>query len=454
VHRKLRVILICLPLCVALVSSAAAQSAGPEAAQAAVAAAFTYQGQLKRDGALFTGTCDLQFKLWDSATAGAQLGSTLNATGVGVDNGVFAVELNFGYQFTGQARWVEPAVQCADDTSFTTLPRVALTAAPYAIGLMPGATVNGDIPYGAGDATFKATNASASDGTALFGHATAGSGATAGVFGLANSPAGAGVWGKNNNFVGVLGESSTSNGVAGLSATGPGAYGHSSSGAGVHGHSSTGSGVVGESESWVGVYGNSPNQTAVFGESANATGVHGDSTNGWGVWGDSQANIGVHGSSSTSTGVFGESVGGHGVHGQSDSGFAMRADGDASQSLGDGGWIKAMIHVDHSLAPGSQITKCFNSQASLLAVYIPPCGFSVTGVQNGYWDVNFGFDISQRFIQASVWSLSAGYCFVSDCETRVIELRPVTTGPTWVGVTISYNQSGDQTNAPFTLIVY
>lgn len=329
---------------------------------------------------------------------------------------------------------------------------MALTAAPYAIGLMPGATVNGDIPYGAGDATFKATNASASDGTALFGHATAGSGATAGVFGLANSPAGAGVWGKNANFVGVLGESSTSNGVAGLSATGPGVYGHSSSGAGVHGRSSTGSGVVGESEQWVGVYGNSPNQTAVLGESTNATGVHGDSTNGWGVWGDSQANIGVHGSSSTSTGVFGQSMSGYGVHGLSGTGFAVRADGDASQSLGDGGWIKAMVHVDHRLPPGSQILRCFNSQASGTAVYAPPCGFSVQGVQNGYWNVNFGFNISARFIQASVWA-SEGYCFISDCEARVIELRP-TGDANSVGVTISYNQSGDQTNAPFTLIVY
>jgi hypothetical protein len=452
-QRKLRVILISLLLCGMLASSAAAQSAGPEAAQAAVAAAFTFQGQLERDGAPFTGACDMQFKLWDAAGAGTQQGATLDAVGVGVGSGVFAVELNFGNHFTGQARWVEPAVKCAGEADFTVLPRVSLTATPYALSLIPGATVNGDIPWGTGEATLRVMNASASDGTALFGHATAASGTTAGVYGLANSPAGAGVWGKNDVFVGVLGQSFSSNGVSGSSSTGKGVYGQSVTGVGVHGRSSIGAGVVGESESWVGVYGNSPNQTAVLGESTNATGVIGDSTNGWGVWGDSQANIGVHGSSSTSTGVFGESVGGHGVHGQSDSGFAMRADGNASQSLGDGGWIKAMIHVDHSLAPGSQITKCFNSQASLLAVYIPPCGFSVTGVQNGYWDVNFGFDISQRFIQASVWSLSAGYCFVSDCETRVIELRPMA-GSTSVGVTISYNQSGDQTNAPFTLIVY
>jgi hypothetical protein len=52
-----------------------------------------------------------------------------------------------------------------------------------------------------------------------------------------------------------------------------------------------------------------------------------------------------------------------------------------------------------------------------------------------------------------VWNPDAGYCFVSDCETRVIELRP-TGNATSVGVTISYNQSGDQTNAPFTIIVY
>jgi predicted ester cyclase len=68
---------------------------------------------------------------------------------------------------------------------------------------MPVAVINGNIPHGAGAATFKATNSSPSDGTALFGHATAPSGATSGVFGLANSPAGAGVWGYSDNFVGI-----------------------------------------------------------------------------------------------------------------------------------------------------------------------------------------------------------------------------------------------------------
>jgi hypothetical protein len=319
---------------------------------------------------------------------------------------------------------------------------------------MPGATVSGDIPYGSGNATLKVTNASASSGTALFGHATAASGSTAGVYGLANSTSGVGVWGRGDSLAGVYGQSTSGDGVSGTSSSGPGVRGQSSSHFGVYGKSTTGSGVVGESVQWVGVFGTSISQTAVLGQSTYATGVAGDSTSGWGVWGDSTSNTGVFGSSSTSTGVFGQSTSGYGVHGQSASNFAMRADGHVSQGLDRGGWVKAMVHVDYRLAPGSQITKCFNSQASGATVYTPPCGFSATGVQNGYWTVGFGFNVASRFIQATVWNTDSGVCFIEDCEVRLIELRPTSSGDNYVGVTISYNQSGDQTNAMFTLIVY
>src|SRR5262245_57675597 len=56
--------------------------------------AFTYQGQLKQSGAPFTGTADLECKLFTALTGGAQVGSTLPVSNLAVTNGLFTVSLN------------------------------------------------------------------------------------------------------------------------------------------------------------------------------------------------------------------------------------------------------------------------------------------------------------------------------------------------------------------------
>jgi hypothetical protein len=101
--------------------------------------AFTYQGQLRRDGNLVNGACDFRFTLWDAETGGNQIGPIQDKTNVSVTNGLFTVQLDFGAgAFKGDARWLEIAVKCAGDTSYTTLsPRQPLTPAPYALAL-PG----------------------------------------------------------------------------------------------------------------------------------------------------------------------------------------------------------------------------------------------------------------------------------------------------------------------------
>ncbi|HTP11571.1 MAG TPA: hypothetical protein VMP08_25130, partial [Anaerolineae bacterium] len=303
---------VTLIVSVALVGTVTAQSSGPNAPQVAATTTITYQGQIKRNGTLFTGSCDLQFSLWDSAAAGAQQGATLNVNTVTVDNGIFAVELDFGNQFTGEVRWLESSAKCADDADFTTLPRVALNPVPYAIGLVPGAIINGNIPFGAGNASLKASNSSTSGGTGLFGQATAASGNTAGVFGLANSPTGAGLWGRDNLGIGVFGESAQGEGVRGTShnANHAGVVGWNDGGNfGVYGFSTLQSGVVGESTSGTGVYGHSTTGYGVVGFSADQTAV----------WGQTSTAIGVYGTSTTYVGVWGESTGFEGVRGVSHS---------------------------------------------------------------------------------------------------------------------------------------
>ena len=121
------------------------QPQGSVGIQAALGTAFTYQGQLKKNGSPVNGNCDFQFSLWDAAgngsppTGGNLIGSPQTKTGIAVINGLFTVQLDFGAgAFTGDARWLQIAVKCTGDASYNTLsPRQPLTPSPYALAL-PG----------------------------------------------------------------------------------------------------------------------------------------------------------------------------------------------------------------------------------------------------------------------------------------------------------------------------
>lgn len=97
--------------------------------------AFTYQGQLSKDGLPYTGSADFVFSLHDAAGAGNQVGSFVSLANVTVTGGLFTVDLDFGSVFTGEARWLEISVLTPGDGEFATLltPRQAITAAPYAL---------------------------------------------------------------------------------------------------------------------------------------------------------------------------------------------------------------------------------------------------------------------------------------------------------------------------------
>jgi len=133
-------------LLIALASLAGAQGPGAQgpvgsqaalgtAASASLSTSFTYQGELRTTSGPVSGTCDFQFSLWDALNGGAQVGSMQAVNGVSVVNGRFAAQLDFGSSaFSGDARWLQIAVQCSGDTAFTSLaPRQPLTPAPYAL---------------------------------------------------------------------------------------------------------------------------------------------------------------------------------------------------------------------------------------------------------------------------------------------------------------------------------
>lgn len=125
----------------------------PLATALAQGTAFTYQGRLDAAGAPYTGSAEMQFRLWTANAGGSQVGGTLTVTPVGVTNGLFTVALDFGSQFSGANRWLELAVRTNAGVAFATLiPRQALTAAPYAItagnlsGALPASQLSGTVP--------------------------------------------------------------------------------------------------------------------------------------------------------------------------------------------------------------------------------------------------------------------------------------------------------------------
>ena len=157
----------------------------------------------------------------------------------------------------------------------------------------------------------------------------------------------------------------------------------------------SGAGVFGESSQFNGVRGvaHNPNHGGVVGvNDAGGTAVYGT------------GNIGVHGDSQNPAaygGYFRNTGGGTAVH----------AEGNATQARDKGGWVKAMAYIDPFLPADQYVVRCYNSQVNGPAASTPNCGFTVTRFNPGYYRINFGFNVADRFISLTPQSsgLSGGY---------------------------------------------
>jgi hypothetical protein len=138
---KLAFLMVMLLLALVISSSGTAAQApvpgSPDAPDAPLSSAFTYQGRLTSTNGPVNGACDFQFILYDALNGGSQVGPILDRPGVLVTDSYFTVnDLDFGADaFAGEARYLEIAVRCpAGSGDYTTLsPRQGLTAAPYAL---------------------------------------------------------------------------------------------------------------------------------------------------------------------------------------------------------------------------------------------------------------------------------------------------------------------------------
>lgn len=95
---------------------------------------FTFQGQLKQNGAPMNGSVGIRATLWDAASGGAPVGTTtVENLGVSVVNGLLTFPLDFPVaDLNGEARWLQ--IEIDGGSGYTPMStRQALTAAPYAL---------------------------------------------------------------------------------------------------------------------------------------------------------------------------------------------------------------------------------------------------------------------------------------------------------------------------------
>jgi len=115
----------------AIVIAAAALVAAYVAPALAIGTSFSYQGQLKKNGAPFSGPADITFRLFTAPSGGALLG-VQSQTAVPVTGGLFTTSLDFG-PFDGTARWLEIATSTAGEGFTTLTPRQEIKSVPYAV---------------------------------------------------------------------------------------------------------------------------------------------------------------------------------------------------------------------------------------------------------------------------------------------------------------------------------
>ena len=119
--------------------------------------AFGYQGRLNVDGTPANGSYDLTFALFNGSNGVNRLGNAITNLSTAVNNGIFAVTLDFGVGiFTGTTVWLQIGVRTNGGSAFTLLtPLQPILPVPYAImansasnllGTLPASQISGSFP--------------------------------------------------------------------------------------------------------------------------------------------------------------------------------------------------------------------------------------------------------------------------------------------------------------------
>jgi hypothetical protein len=242
-------VLLALAVLVTLVGTALGKSAQEAALSLedkggpAPTLSFSYQGKLYAGGAPANGTYEFIVDIYSALVGGTYIGNCINTNGLQLNNfpvtdGLFNFTLACGgfadnhEVFTGESRYVEVQVRQLGDFAFTTLPRQAISPAPYAWGFLPGTMVSGSAwndGTANGDALLSLENTN-TFGSALWIRSTGNYGVYSVATGTVQNFAIYGVLRSSNGGAGVLGESTgnTGSGIAGISVNYLGLWGSSS----------------------------------------------------------------------------------------------------------------------------------------------------------------------------------------------------------------------------------
>jgi hypothetical protein len=190
--------------------------------------------------------------------------------------------------------------------------------------------------------------------------------------------------------------------------------------------------------------------SGVYGENTSGTGggygVYGTNATGWGVYGISNgflyAGVAAFHSGTPGYALYGKATGpgSVGLHAESDEGFAIAAYGNVYQQRDKGGFVKAMIKVNEN----ATIERCYNG---LTGSASNGCGFTVVLDSLGSYLVDFGFDVTDRFI--SVTSIES---YTPDHAHPIA----ISAGEGANGVIVrgQYPDNGEYTNLPFYIFVF
>jgi hypothetical protein len=153
--------------------------------------------------------------------------------------------------------------------------------------------------------------------------------------------------------------------------------------------------------------------------------------------------------------VYGKATGsgGVGMYGQSGGGAAVHAEGNATQARDKGGFVKAMAYIDPFLPADQYVVRCYNSQANGPAASTPNCGFTVTRINPGWYQINFGFNVADRFISLTPQASP----FDADFQSTLISLYVTSVLGSTVDVSaveLSASDERQSVDTRFHIIVY
>jgi hypothetical protein len=347
-------------------------------------AAFNFQGRLNDGASSANGRYDLRFKLFDAITGGEQIGSTITRSNLLLINGVFSTTLNFGgAAFIAGDRFLEISVRPGEsEDAFVILgARQQILSVPFASRAANATNATN------AETAVNAANALVAENSALLG------GQPASSYARLNFP-------NNGNL--------QTSGSAGF-------------GTAPNTRLTLSGGAPWTSNAWTASM-NLQNASAV-GWEANSSGQR---------FGIGQTNNGLNFFRTIS--AFGSTQ----TPAQYD--ITITNDGDVTQPVERHGLAKAMLHVDPTLPADQYILRCYNSVTNSSS---GNCGFTVTRQSVGFYFVNFGFPVSNRFFSVT-----------AESGARNASVRTAGTNAVAVDVRTILVDPGSAADGPFYLIVY